>query len=290
VRPKIRCGVYQIRNLITGDLYVGATANRSVRWMGHRYQLRHNKHHCPRLLMAWNEYGESNFIFEWLEDTPRESLHSREQYYIDTLKPTYNRSPEELAEQARLLHTGLKRSEETRLHMAEAAQRRFADPVFVAAFRARAAARRKPKLPKAPKLPKVPAMKPPRMEKPKPTKEEIHAKLSASAKARAARPEEKQRRSEISKRIMAKRLAEGHGAFLNTPEHLTPEHRAKIKEGVLNSNAPNSIAHRLGICKRGHPMNEQNSYIRKNGTRQCRVCAREQSLEYWRMHHPPKGA
>lgn len=150
------CGVYQIRNLVTGDLYIGGTVDHMHRWREHFRLLRTGQHHSVYLQNAWNKYGESNFDFEWVEDSTREALRDLEQHYLDTLKPVYNmsssaisplcgRTTAQIAEHTRIFHTGRKRSSETCKRMQEAARKRFADPSFVKFFQEiRATARRSP--------------------------------------------------------------------------------------------------------------------------------------------------
>ena len=81
-------GVYQIRNLKNGKLYIGSAAQVGGfhgRWKDHRSQLKRNCHHSIKLQRAWNKYGEASFIFEILEECEPELCIEREQYYLDTL-------------------------------------------------------------------------------------------------------------------------------------------------------------------------------------------------------------
>jgi hypothetical protein len=63
---------------------------------------------------------------------------------------------------------------------------------------------------------------------------------------------------------------------------VNPEHLEAVthKENVLRGLAPNILAHHQNVCKRGHEMNDQNTYYRRNGTRQCRVCHRLEMRGY----------
>lgn len=86
-----RLGIYQIRNLINQNIYVGSTVKFVNRKNGHFKQLKNNQHHSILLQRAYNKYGEQNFIFEILEYVEdKTKLIEREQYYFDTLKPQYN--------------------------------------------------------------------------------------------------------------------------------------------------------------------------------------------------------
>lgn len=83
-------GIYQIKNLCTGKVYIGSSRIVQRRWHDHRRNLRNGIHTNPRLQNAWNKYGESNFEFSIIESCPVEHLLFREQFYISELSPAYN--------------------------------------------------------------------------------------------------------------------------------------------------------------------------------------------------------
>lgn len=84
-------GVYIITNTISGDFYIGSSAvSISGRFKSHTKRLSSGKHENPRLQNAWNKYGELAFKFEILEETIKEEVLNREQFFINTLKPQYN--------------------------------------------------------------------------------------------------------------------------------------------------------------------------------------------------------
>lgn len=62
----IQSGVYQIRNLITNDIYIGQSINLNRRKQHHLSSLKHSKHKSTYLQNAFNKYGEENFVFEIL--------------------------------------------------------------------------------------------------------------------------------------------------------------------------------------------------------------------------------
>lgn len=80
-------GIYQIRNLINGKLYIGSAAGRGFcnRRGTHLKQLRDGRHDNSHLQYAWNKYGGSSFVFEILEECKSELCIEREQYYLDTI-------------------------------------------------------------------------------------------------------------------------------------------------------------------------------------------------------------
>ena len=118
--PK-KSGIYQIRNLVNGKVYVGSAVNLHIRRKTHLYDLRHQKHPNQKLQRAYNKYGEKSFIFEIIEIIEDKSkLVEREQFYIDNLnviKEGYNICPIAGSQ------LGAKRSEESKKRMSEAQRR-----------------------------------------------------------------------------------------------------------------------------------------------------------------------
>lgn len=99
-------GVYVIE---CGDRqYVGSAKDIRMRWSMHRHELHKGIHHSRFLQRAWDKYEEEAFTFRILEECTPERCVEREQYWIDTLAPTFNMHP--LARSP----LGVKRSAETR--------------------------------------------------------------------------------------------------------------------------------------------------------------------------------
>jgi group I intron endonuclease len=91
-------GVYRIRNLVNGKVYIGSTASDlAYRWREHRKRLRGGQHGNRHLQSAWNKYGEHNFIFEVIENCLRDDCVSREQSHMDACRAVggvlYNLAP-----------------------------------------------------------------------------------------------------------------------------------------------------------------------------------------------------
>ena len=82
--PK-KSGIYQIRNLINGKVYIGSSVNLHVRALAHFNSLKRNAHENQKLQRAYNKYGLDKLVFEVLEYVEKDTLLEREQYYIDTL-------------------------------------------------------------------------------------------------------------------------------------------------------------------------------------------------------------
>ena len=55
--------IYQIKNKVNGNCYIGSTVNPKNRWLQHRNELRKKDHHSFILQNAWNKYEEHNFEF-----------------------------------------------------------------------------------------------------------------------------------------------------------------------------------------------------------------------------------
>lgn len=87
-----KSGVYEIRNLLNGDIYIGSSVDIYKRIYGHVNLLNKDKHHNKHLQSAWSKYGGDSFLFNVIEECEgeREILLAREQYYIDVLFPRYN--------------------------------------------------------------------------------------------------------------------------------------------------------------------------------------------------------
>jgi group I intron endonuclease len=87
----VNSGIYRIKNIVNEKCYVGSAINIRRRWTAHRKILKDRIHHNVLLQRAWDKYGNGLFEFsviEYVEDLDK--LISREQYYIDTLRPEYN--------------------------------------------------------------------------------------------------------------------------------------------------------------------------------------------------------
>lgn len=90
---KGKIGVYRLINTITQESYVGSSANvgkRLRQYYSNSYLINKTLKHNSRIYKSILEYNYSNFNLEILEYCNTEPLISREQYYMDLLKPEYN--------------------------------------------------------------------------------------------------------------------------------------------------------------------------------------------------------
>lgn len=103
------CGIYKIQSKHKPEkFYIGSAIYFKNRWALHLADLRKNQHHSPRLQNHVNKYGVADLEFIILELCFPEFLISREQYYLNKLKPFFNIN--KLANSS----LGVKRSKETR--------------------------------------------------------------------------------------------------------------------------------------------------------------------------------
>jgi group I intron endonuclease len=102
-------GVYKITCLGNGRFYIGGTTSMYLRWILHSRHLIKQVHCNFHLQACWKKYGQDSLVFEVVEFCDRLDLTVREQFYIDTLKPSLN-----IALYADRPHLGRKASEETR--------------------------------------------------------------------------------------------------------------------------------------------------------------------------------
>lgn len=88
-----KIGVYQIRNILNGMIYVGSSVDIAARWREHKYDLRMNNHRNQHLQNAYNKYGKKAFVYEVLElinEEDKDKQFEKEQYWID-LKEACNK-------------------------------------------------------------------------------------------------------------------------------------------------------------------------------------------------------
>lgn len=75
--------IYQIKNKITEQIYIGSSKNYENRKRRHIQSLNNNKHINPKLQNSWNKYGFDSFLFSVLFET--DNLFEDEQKELDKL-------------------------------------------------------------------------------------------------------------------------------------------------------------------------------------------------------------
>lgn len=153
-------GIYAIRHVDSGKIYIGSAVNFFNRWRGHRFHLNRGTHSNRRLQGAWNKYGSDAFVFEILEvieDLTK--LVEVEQDYLDAFDAAtrgvgYNLSPtagscigvrHSAERRARLSEIKKNQSAETRAKIGAANRRR----IFTPETRARMSASQKARSPES---------------------------------------------------------------------------------------------------------------------------------------------
>lgn len=142
-----KCGVYQIRNLVSGKLYVGSSNNLLFRKRyGHFGPLENNTHENEYLQKSFNIYGKDNFVFEVIEFCKEEEQYENEQYWLDkfydhkkncyNINPIANKPPsnygrahtEETKNKISKIHKNKIVSQETRKKISDNMKKRFKNP------------------------------------------------------------------------------------------------------------------------------------------------------------------
>lgn len=143
------CGIYAIKNKITGDMYIGKTSNNfGDRRDCHKAMLNGGYHDNHNLQTAWNQYGESSFDFIVLHQCDGKSIEEINQLEIEEIKRAkelniaYNLhdggdvgyflgkhlsedAKRKIGEKNRINMLGRKASEETKKKMSESHRRRY---------------------------------------------------------------------------------------------------------------------------------------------------------------------
>lgn len=89
-------GVYRIKNLVNGKIFVGSSKNIDAKINSHKFTLEIGTHINKKLQQDYNAFGKENFLFETLElikpkDDPvydyTNDLKSLEKKWINKLNP-----------------------------------------------------------------------------------------------------------------------------------------------------------------------------------------------------------
>lgn len=75
-------GVYYIKSLVDGKLYIGKSKNIYERFLGHFKLLKKSKHYNKHLQSSYNLYGRDNFITGIIETCDESDLDEREAHFI----------------------------------------------------------------------------------------------------------------------------------------------------------------------------------------------------------------
>ena len=87
---RFRGGIYKIYNSVNGKFYIGSSSELYNRLCTYKCLFRRGEVHNKHLQASFNKYGIENFHIEILEFCNK-NIEEREQYWIDLLKPQYNK-------------------------------------------------------------------------------------------------------------------------------------------------------------------------------------------------------
>ncbi len=103
---KFKMGVFQIRNVVNGKVFVESSVNLDTIWNRHRLELAFGGHRNKSLQKDWKEFGEENFRYEVLSELEHregveadynKELKILEKMYFEELQPFgdkgYNQLP-----------------------------------------------------------------------------------------------------------------------------------------------------------------------------------------------------
>ena len=84
------CGIYMIKNIVNGKVYIGKSFDIKKRWSNHKYELNKGIHVNNHLQNAWNKYGENSFEFSIIEECNEDNLSNKEIYWIKETDAYHN--------------------------------------------------------------------------------------------------------------------------------------------------------------------------------------------------------
>ncbi len=112
---EIRIGIYYIKNLKDGKLYIGQSIDMIKEWNGkHRTLLNHNKHWNKYLQNAWNKYGEENFEHVIICECLIDELDDLEYFYINEYNSHWTKSGYNMSLGGEAPMRGMKHSQESK--------------------------------------------------------------------------------------------------------------------------------------------------------------------------------
>lgn len=76
------CGIYMIKNIVNGKVYIGQSVDIYTRWYNHKRDLSNSVHYNTHLQKSWNKYGESSFEFSIIKTCDQNDLDLLEVKYI----------------------------------------------------------------------------------------------------------------------------------------------------------------------------------------------------------------
>lgn len=121
------CGIYMIRNLINGKVYIGKSINIYKRIVSHKSCLNNKRASSENqhFINAWHKYKSENFAYTILEECNVDILKERELYWMDFYKSCEREYGYNLRRDS---ESGMIPNEETRRKYSEAQKKRYSNP------------------------------------------------------------------------------------------------------------------------------------------------------------------
>lgn len=119
VSAQNKSGIYGIRSLLDGKIYIGSAYRIRQRFLEHRSRLERGVHHSPYLQRHASKYGVNVLDFWVIELCDIDILLDKEQFYINLFSPEFNGTTN-----VRRPRLGIKASDELRLRLSIAAKNR----------------------------------------------------------------------------------------------------------------------------------------------------------------------
>lgn len=90
------CGIYVVKHVASGRVYVGSTHDLAERLKHHTSKLRRGTHHIEEMQAIWDAEGAGAFVWELVETAAQSELLACEQAWLDRMRATpagvFNRS------------------------------------------------------------------------------------------------------------------------------------------------------------------------------------------------------
>lgn len=97
---KFPMGVFQIRNLVNGKIFIDSSTNMNAKWNRHKVQLGFGNNWITELQNDWKKFGAENFVFEVISELEekdgvdndyKSELAVLEEMYLEKLEPYGNK-------------------------------------------------------------------------------------------------------------------------------------------------------------------------------------------------------
>ena len=113
------CGIYQIKNMLNGKVYVGSSNNIRERINFHFRNLIKNKHYNPYLQYAFNKNQKKSFKSSVIEICDEGDLEQKEQYWINKRKACDERYGYNVSRNTKAFFRGLHHTRKSRNKIAK---------------------------------------------------------------------------------------------------------------------------------------------------------------------------